>query len=321
MATKAQIAAAAVAKAKAAAAKAKVDKAKAKADAKKLVPSYQVFTDYFKPYFADVAVEAPWLKDLYTASTPFYKQGLTTAQIPDQVLASGKAPASFKARFAGIEKLKQRQAAGEVISYIPSIADYGVLTREIKQEFQKYGLNKLGSNENITDIIGNNVSLREVQERLSGAFDAIDNADEYLKAELAKNFPTLGRQDLAMALVGGPDSAKELQKKVATANVRAAASEFGMQTQTDAEELAKMGVTRDIARTGYAQTQQEIGGLQAAQQQFGGNVNLAKELENVNILGKSSSEVKRLKSQARGQFAGSSGIGQGSLSRRRTGQL
>ena len=126
---------------------------------------------------------------------------------------------------------------------------------------------------------------------------------------------------LALALVGGPDSAKELQKKVATANVRAAASEFGMQTQMDAEELAKMGVTRADARAGYMQSQQEMAGLQAAQQQFGGTGDIAKELENVNVLGKSSTQIKRLKSQARGQFAGSTGIAQGSLSRRRTGQL
>lgn len=300
---------------------AKTAKARANAAAAARIPAYDVFVNYFKPYFADVNVEASWLKDLYTVAKPFYKQGFTGADVANQVLASDKAPASFKARFAGIESLKKRQAAGENISHIPSIAEYGTLSRQMKEEFQKYGLNSLGTNENIANIIGNDVSISEISDRLSGAFDAIDNADEYLKAELKKNFPTLNRQDLAKALLGGPESAKELQKKVSAATVRSAASEFGLQTQMSAEELSKMGVTRDIARTGYAQTAQEIGGLQAAQQQFGGNANIAQELENVNVLGKASGTVKRLKSQARGQYTGSEGIGQGSLSRRRTGQL
>jgi len=284
------------------------------------VPAYQVFADYFKPYFADVSVEAPWLHDLYKASTPFYKQGYQTSQIADQVLASDKAPASFKARFAGIEALKKRQAAGENISHIPSVAQYDVLAQQMKEEFNKYGLNSLGSNENIANVIGNDVSLSEVSDRLSGAFDAIDNADQYLKAELAKNFPTLNRQDLAKALVGGPESAKELQKKVATANIRAAASEFGMQTQTSAEELAKMGITRADARAGYAKTQQELAGLQATQRMTGGSGDLLTGLEDVNVLGKDSKQIQQLKSQARGQFSSGrfrAGVG----STERAGQL
>jgi len=303
-------------------AKAKADAARVEAAKNARIPSYQVFVNYFKPYFADVGVEAPWLQELYTSSKDFYKQGFTGADVANQVLATDNPKlTAFNARFAGIKKLKQRQAAGEDIGHIPNIAEYGTLSRQIKEEFNKYGLNTLGSNTNIADIIGNDVSFSEVQDRLANAFDAVDNADQYLKDELKKNFPSLGRKDLALALLKGPDGAKELQKKIAASNVRAGASEFGMQTQTSAEELANMGVTRDIARTGYMQSQQEMAGLQAAQQQFGGKADIAKELENVNVLGKNSTEVKRLRSQARGQFAGSTGINQGSLSRKRTGQL
>jgi len=305
------------------AAQAKADKAKADAAAKAnaLVPAKDVFTNYFSVYFPDVNQEKGWLSKLYSASKPFYKQGYKDADIPDLLLSSDKAPAEYKQRFAGIEELKKKQAAGQPIAHIPSVAEYATMSREMKTTLNKYGLNSLGDNATIAKIIGNDVDQVELGARLDNAFFAIDNADSFLKQQLATSFPTLSRSDLAKALLTGADGAQELKKKVEIAGIKASASEFGLQNQASAEELYKMGVNRADARKGYAQTQQEISGLQAAQEQFGKTSDIAAELEKVNVTGGTSSEVKRLKSQARGQFQGTNGISPTALTKNKTGQV
>lgn len=295
--------------------------AKTTPPAKPSVPAYETFANYFSVYFSDMSKEKGWLTDLYNASKKYYGQGFTDQQIPDLVLSDKDAPASYKNRFAGIFELKKKQAAGENITHIPSVAQYATMSKELKKQFNKFELNGLGTDETIAKIIGNDVDLEEATARLTDAFYSIDNADKYLKQQLADNFPSLSRGDLAKALLTGKEGSVELKKKIDVAGIKASAAEFGLQNQASAEELLKMGVTRSDARKGYAQTQQELAGLQAAQEQFGKTANIAKELENVNVLGKNSGEVKRLKSQARGRFQGSTGVRTTSLAKSKVGQI
>lgn len=282
--------------------------------------NFDLFKAYFGQFFDNIEAEAPWLRDLFNASQRFYGMGATDADIPDLLLTDTAVPQSYKDRFAGIFALKQRNAANPgSVSHIPTVAEYAALSKDIKQELNKYSLNGLATDKNIADIIGNDVSMSEVQDRLSTAFNAIDNADEFLKKELASNFPMLGRADLAHALLAGAEGSVALKKKIDVAGVRAAASEFGLSNQMSAEELYKMGVDRASARAGYAKTKQEVGGITQAANMFGQtNVDIQAELEQQNVLGKSSNTVNALKSQARAEFGGSSGTSQNSLRKKAT---
>ena len=237
------------------------------------------------------------------------------------MLSDKEAPASYKQRFSGILELKKKQAAGENISHIPSVAEFASISKQMKSTLNKYGLNSLANDQMINKVIGNDVDVEEFSNRLSDAFFAIDNADSYLKKQLQDNFPTLSRSDLAAALLTGKDGAAELKKKVDVAGIKAAAAEFGMQNQATAEEIYKMGVSRAEARAGYAKSQQELAGLQQAQAQFGKTADITAQLEQENVLGKTSGEVKRLRSQARGQYQGTTGIRSTSLAKSQTGQL
>ena len=282
------------------------------------IPAYEVFRQQFSPFFDNIDSEAPWLMSLYNASQKYYNQGLTDADIPDVLLSDENAPQAYKDRFAGIFKLKQRKAAGYNVAYIPTVADYSTMSKTIKKQFQKYGLNELGNDANIADIIGSDVDAVEVEDRLSKAFYAIDNADEYLKSELKQNFPTIGRTDLAKALLTGEAGAEELKKKIDIAGVRASASEFGLKNKIDAEELFKMGVERSTARAGYQKTASELSGLGQAAQQFGQQgIDLESELEKQNVLQKQSEKVTSLRSQARAEFQGGTGASSTGLRRKR----
>jgi hypothetical protein len=281
------------------------------------IPAYEVFRQQFSAFFDNIDQEAPWLLSLYNASQKYYNQGMTDADIPDLLLTDENAPQAYKDRFAGIFKLKQRRANGYNVAYIPTVADYATMTKQVRREFQKYGLNDLGNDANIADIIGNDVDFEEVQKRLSDAFYSIDNADEYLKRELATNFPTIGRTDLAKALLTGETGAVELKKKIEIAGVRAAASEFGLSNKMDAEELLKMGVERGTARAGYERSAQELSGLTEASKKFGATMDIESELEQQNVLQRTSQGVTSLRSQARAEFKGSTGASSASLRRKR----
>lgn len=289
----------------------------------KVVPvdAEQIFYTYFQNLFPDMSKEKGWLSELYAVSKKYLKDGFKNADIPDLVLSDKNSPASFKARFAGIIELKKKRDAGENISHIPTVAEYSAVAKLMKNELNKNGLNGLANDSMIAKIIGNDVDAQELSDRLNNAFSAIDNADSFLKQQLADTYPTLSREDLAGALLTGAAGAVELKKKIDVAGIKASAAEFGLQNQASAEELYKMGVTRADARKGYAQTQQEISGLQAAQEQFGKTADIATELEKVNVTGGTSSEVKRLKSQARGRFQGTTGISAASLAKSKVGQV
>ena len=68
---------------------------------------------------------------------------------------------------------------------------------------------------------------------------------------------------------------------------------------------------------GYEKTASELTGIKQAQQQFGGGGDIMTELEKTNVLGKTSQEVNRLRSQARAEFSGQTGASSQALRRKK----
>lgn len=287
------------------------------------VPAYEVFKEQFKKYFANIDAEAPWINELFNSSKKYYEMGgIDPADIPDLLLTDANAPALYKARFAGIQKLKERQASGIPVSHIPSVAEYTAMSESMKKTFQKYGLNPMANQDNIANIIGNDVDAEEMQSRMDNAFAAIDNADEYLKKELSTYYPNLSRQDIALALLKGPEGSTELKKKVQTSNITARASEFGISSAVNATDLYNRGYTAEETRSGFAKSAAEQKGLQNAATMFGDiGTNLLAEQQQGNITDVQTQRVEGLRSKARSEFQKQSGTSAGSLRRTRSGQI
>jgi len=255
---------------------------------------------------------------MYAVAQPLYKAGFTNENMPDQLLNdTSEATRLYRERFAGIFELKKRKAAGEDINFIPNVAQYNEMSKQMQSDLRGLGLNAIANNSSVAKIIGADVDYTEFTKRIDLAFKAIDNADQYLKAELAANYGNLSRQDLALGLLGGSEGSTILQKKIASAGVRAGAAQYGMQTKMSADELANRGVTQDIARAGYKRSKDELSGLSQASDMFGrGNVDLQAELEKENVLKDASSDLRALRSQTRAQYGGQSGTTSGSLKRK-----
>jgi hypothetical protein len=286
------------------------------------IPAYEIFKQQFKKYFDNIEAEAPWLSDLYKASQKYYDMGISEADIPDSLLTDADTPQSFKDRFKGIELLKKRQARGIPVKYIPNVAQYTTMAKDMKTTFQKYKLNSLGTLDNIADIIGNDVDAVELTARMDDAFAAIDNADEFLKKELQKYYPGISREDIALALLKGKEGSVELKKKVQSSNISARATEFGITSAVNAGNLYEKGYTAEDTRKGFADSAAEQKGLQNAATMFGDvGSGLLAEQQQGNITGVQTQRVEGLRSKARSEFQKQSGVGASSLKRTRSGQI
>ena len=266
------------------------------------------------------AEENKWAYQLYDVALPFINsdqiQPGDTA-LYDIILADDKAPQSYKDRFSAVTELKKKAPEMGM-----TVADYLKQENQYKQLLKSAGMGNLANANEIKKFFLNEVSYDEAAGRINAAFGAIDSADEPTRQALAERFPTLNKADLAQGLLLGKEGTYEIEKKAAAAQVAGAGLSQGFRTSLSDQELVASGfgtsVTgRENARQAFAKVAAEQAGLQQAARAFGGPGNIVQQAEKEAVLGQTSTEAKRLRSQARSQFAGQTGIVTGSLSRKK----
>jgi hypothetical protein len=266
------------------------------------------------------AEENKWAYQLYDVALPFINsdqiQPGDTA-LYDIILADDKAPQSYKDRFSAVTELKKKAPEMGM-----TVADYLKQENQYKQLLKSAGMGNLANANDIKKFFLNEVSYDEAAGRINAAFGAIDSADEPTRQALAERFPTLNKADLAQGLLLGKEGTYEIEKKAAAAQVAGAGLSQGYRTTLSDQELVASGfgtsVTgRENARQAFAKVTAEQKGLQQAARQFGGPSDIVQQAEKEALLGQTSTEAKRLRSQARSQFAGQTGIVTGSLSRKK----
>ena len=263
------------------------------------------------------AEENKWAYQLYDVALPFINsdqiQPGDTA-LYDIILADDKAPQSYKDRFSAVTELKKKAPEMGM-----TVADYLKQENQYKQLLKSAGMGNLANANEIKKFFLNEVSYDEAAGRINAAFSAIDSADEPTRQALAERFPTLNKADLAQGLLLGKEGTYEIEKKAAAAQVAGAGLSQGYRTTLSEQELVSSGfgtsVTgRENARQAFAKVAAEQAGLQQAARAFGGPSNIVQQAEKEAVLGQTSAEAKRLRSQARAQFGGQTGIVTGSLS-------
>ena len=262
--------------------------------------------------------ENSWAKDLWAVAAPIVNSGQIQADnalLYDLILSNDKAPQSYKDRFSAVTELKKKAPEMGM-----TVADYLKQEGQYKTLLKSAGMENLANATEIKKFFLNEVSYDEAASRINAAFSAIDSADEPTKQALSERFPTLNKADLAQGLLLGKEGTYEIEKKAAAAQVAGAGLSQGYRTTlTDAELIASgFGTSlagRQNARDAFARVAAEQGGLQQAASRFGGPSDIVQQAEREAVLGASSAQTKRLRSQTRAEFAGSTGIVTGSLSR------
>jgi len=287
--------------------------------------AYKNNIDVFKAYLSLINIDINakenqgWIKKLFNLAKPQIDAGIDQSIIPDLILKSDKAPEEFTNRFSAMTKANKDAIKGGFEVPYSSISDYITAENEYRSrllavpEFKKYA-----KTDNIKKFIEGGNSIGEVEDRINNALFAVKGADAGLKEQIKKFFPAATDEDLADSLLTGKTDALAQKQKFGAAEIAASAKLAAYTPTLNLEDLAKQGVTRERALKGFQQVARESAGIRQASSIFGGKAPTQAELEAEALgTGAESISAKRLRSQARSQFAGQSGITTGSLSRKR----
>ena len=293
---------------------------KAAAQADFFADAGAVFRGTLKTIFPG-AENDTWINQLFEAAKPRLTVGFDTNEILDLMIQNGETPTAFNQRFKGIFELDKRRDAGETV-YVPKIAEYVAGEEEYSRLMTRLGMSSLGTTENYGTLVGNDVSLDEVRDRVTEAYNRVKGLDDQVLAGLKEQFPSLKQEDLVQAVLT-KETPNELENRIIRSEIGVEAKQAGVVSVLGAQALQEKGITRAQARTGFqalAEYQRNAGtGIAQAQSMFGDTTSatqLQTELESEALLGQTSKTRKRLESQTRAQFAGQSGIATGSLKRK-----
>lgn len=279
-------------------------------------PAFEIFRDQLVSLVGfDATDDAQLIQDLYAASTPYYAEGIDTQVIPTLIAGSSNAPASYQKYLGDFQKIRKLDIG------VTSLGDFVATRNAYKQLMKDYGLTDLANNDTADKFMMNQVSYNEAAQRLNVAFNAVNNADAALKAQLQAYYPSLNPTDIAKTILGVGKTVDELKTQIGTAEIKAEQATAGVQSTLSAEELYKQGVTRAGARAGYQELAQSLQPTTAAAERAGiSTEQLQTELEKENLLGLASQRRKKIQKAEQNLFSGQSGtanisLGQSSVGR------
>lgn len=224
---------------------------------------------------------------------------------------------TYRQRFQGNTN---RLAAGKSVL---TEGEYLYQERQYESTMKAYQAGGLATRNNFANFITNDVSPAELQSRFTNAYTRVQNAvmsnDRPLVDELRRLYPGITDNEIANSLLLGNEGSEYLKGKIDIAEVKAAETETGVTSTLGSSFLASQGINRAQARVGLSKTSEQKTGYEQASRMFGeqSTEGLQTELEQENLLGQTSKRTKRLASQARAQFGGSSGITTGSLGKKK----
>jgi hypothetical protein len=243
--------------------------------------SEEAFINTLKLLMGSAEASKPYVKQLYTLVSKYYKSGSTVSDAINLALydaEENKLVPEFTTRFSGIFKLRDRRAAGEAID-VPTIAEYIKSQERLGDILRQSALGALANETFLNTVMATGKSVDESTSIIVDVFDLIDNAPEVVKAQFAKNYPSVSRAQLATALLTGTEGVKQLEKTVKKSGVIAAGTTQGIEvSDTLASDLVSKGQNFQTAGVGFSKVAQILpearrltsidAGLAAGQQEY-----------------------------------------------------
>ena len=221
--------------------------------------SEEAFINTLKLLMGSAEASKPYVKQLYTLVSKYYKSGSTIPESINLALydaEENKLIPEFTTRFSGIFKIRDRRAAGEAID-VPTIAEYIKSQERLGDILRQSALSDLANETFLNTVMATGKSVEESTSIIVDVFDLIDNAPAVVKAQFAKNFPSVTRAQLATALLTGPEGVKQLEKTVKKSGVIAAGTTQGIEvSDTLASDLVSKGQNFQTAGVGFSKVAQ-----------------------------------------------------------------
>lgn len=218
---------------------------------------------------------------------------------------------AYQDRFAG----NQARVANGLAALAPG--DYLALERSYEQVLRAYGLPEgfYDDPSDFADFIGKDISPAEIQDRAQVASDYVTNAPPEYKQALM-DFYGIGPGDATAYFLDSSRAMPFIDKQVRAAQIGGAAAFQGLSSNAArAEELSTYGVDQGTARSGYAAIAENLDNLRKLATIDKTDYD-QRTAEDAFLLddAKAAKKTRRLASNERARFGGSSGVGQGSLS-------
>ena len=287
------------------------DEAKAKAQGERQ-SAYDLLYSQFKQYGLETLVEP--LKGLIT---------------------SGASPSEFTIKLRESEPYKKRFAANaqRIAKGLTAVteAEYLSLEDQYQNIMRNYGLpaeyytrGDMGVQEGFNKFIANDVSAKELEDRVLTAQQRVLNANPEVLASLKAFYPDITNGDILAYTLDPTKGLTDIKRKVTAAEIGGAATQAGLNlTGTRAAELGAAGITKDEAQKGF-QTVAEVaprGGQLAEIYKQSPYTQTTAEAEVFGLAGstEAAKQRKKLTSLETAAFGGSAGAG--AIARDRAGVL
>jgi len=251
------------------------------------------------------------------------------------LLTDGTPPAEFALRLRDTQEYKDRFKANEIrISKglaALSPAEYVALEDQYQNVMRNYDLpetyytkDTMGRQVGFEQLLSNDVSAKELEERVITAKDRVLNANPEVSKALKQFYPGITNGDILAYALDPKNALNEIQRKVTAAEIGGAAIAQGLNAgMSRAEELAGYGITKAQAQQGY-ETVAGIaprGGELAAIYKESPYTQQTAEAEVFNLGGSAEAKKKREKLVGLETAAFSGQSGRGAIDRERAGRI
>ena len=247
---------------------------------------------------------------------------------------------TYKKRFqANQERINAGLSALSEAAYIGLEDQYQNIMRQYGLPTSYYEKNQFGKQANLDKFIAADVSPVELEDRLQTGFKRVQDANPEVFQALRAFYPDITNGDILAYVLDPKQAIQDINRKVTAAEIGGEALRAGLAAPapqrgvtgvgvTDAEFLARYGVTKESARQGF---QAIAGGLERGsqlgeiyrEQNLGPYTQTTAEQEVFALPGAAEAERRRRKltRMEQAQFGGSTGISGGALARDRAGSI
>lgn len=272
----------------------------------------------------------------------FSKYGLGSLVQPLQgLIQSGASPSEFALKLRESDAYQKRFAANaqRVAKGLKAIseAEYIGLEDQYQNILRNAGLPEsywkqsvdprtgITTQEGFTNFIANDVSALELRDRVATAQERLIYANPEVSIALKTFYPDITNGDLLAYALDPTKGLEQIKRRITAAEIGSSAVQLGLATNvTDAEYLARYGVTKPQAQQGYRRaaeilpTATKLGEIYA-NQGLGPYTQQTAEQEIFNVPGAAEAAAKRRKLTELETAAFSGRAGMGALARDRAG--
>jgi len=230
---------------------------------------------------------------------------------------------AYKKRFsANADRIAKGLTALRPAEYLAMEDSYQNIMRNYGLPASYYSKDSLGTQAGFNQLIANDVSATELEDRVMTAQNRVVNANPEVYKALKAFYPDITNGDILAYTLDPTKALDMIKRKVTAAEIGGAALAQGLTTEaTTAENLARYGITKQQAQQGY----ETIGGLLPRASQLADiykqdpYTQAVAEAEVFGTGGAVNAAERRRKLSAleQAKFAGSSGAAQNALSRDR----